>query len=536
MKVFAAWAVALAASVSAFGQTSIPPAPALTAGADFKGLRFDWDSVPRATWYQLEYRAHQTGPFVQQGDDFRLTATSTRFSFPLHLFDWTYARYRLAACNSAGCSRSAAVSVSALRRDAVGYFKAAEPRAGARFGASTSISPDGYNFVTAAPGETTLSGNILNGGAVYVFRRSSNGQWSQRARLASNVRSWSDVRLDLSAAISVSGNTVAVGMPTYLNESSGEDEGRVDVFQFRNNLWSRTPIPRTPAAYRFGDSVALSEAGDVLAIGILSGNDSVAIYRSIDGVWQNVRNLPTNSLGYHELCSLPVLSRDGTAIAERCDDIGSGTRPRRDYIRVHSGPNWSVRTDIDLAFPTSNETTYGHNAMGIDRTGSTIAVQFNQSLNGIENGVGFVKVFKRNNGVYSQVTQLNPGAWRSGSYRFVYGNTVSVSGDGQTIAVGDGADNGTGWGPRAAPLIAGTAQTGAVYVYRLRNAWNLANMVKPNYNPNPGEAHIFGESTALSHSGRTLLVPVPRESSSAAGIDGNWANSSLGSSGAVFMY
>src|SRR5688500_17503882 len=144
-KILAAWAVALAVSVSAFSQTSIPPAPTLTAGAGFKGLRFDWNSVPRATWYQFEYRAHQTGPFVQQGDDFPATATSTRFSFPLHLFDWTYARYRLAACNSAGCSHSAAVSVSSLRRDAVGYFKAAAPRAGALFGASTDISPDGYN-------------------------------------------------------------------------------------------------------------------------------------------------------------------------------------------------------------------------------------------------------------------------------------------------------------------------------------------------------------------------------------------------------
>ena len=154
MKVLAAWAVALAVSVSALSQTSIPPAPTLTAGAGFKGLRFDWNSVPRATWYQFEYRAHQTGPFVQEGDDFPATATSTRFSFPLHLFDWTYARYRIAACNSAGCSRSAAVSVSSLRRDAVGLLQGGRAKGrGARFGASTNLSPDGYNFVTAAPGE-----------------------------------------------------------------------------------------------------------------------------------------------------------------------------------------------------------------------------------------------------------------------------------------------------------------------------------------------------------------------------------------------
>src|SRR4051794_8765641 len=102
--------IALAMSASAFSQTSVPAAPTLTAGAEFKGLRFDWDTVAGATWYQLEYRAHQTSDFVQLGDDYPATATSTHFSFPVHLYDWTYARYRLAACNSAGCSRSAPVS------------------------------------------------------------------------------------------------------------------------------------------------------------------------------------------------------------------------------------------------------------------------------------------------------------------------------------------------------------------------------------------------------------------------------------------
>src|SRR3954471_3578 len=157
MKTPACLLVALPMSVSAFCQTAAPAAPTLTAGAEFKGLRLDWDAVPGATWYQLEYRAHQSGPFVQQGDDFPATATSTRFSFPLHLFDWTYARYRLAACNSAGCSRSAELSVSDLRREAVGYFKSSQPQNYGNFGYSTDLSPDGYTLATTAPYEAGAS-------------------------------------------------------------------------------------------------------------------------------------------------------------------------------------------------------------------------------------------------------------------------------------------------------------------------------------------------------------------------------------------
>src|SRR3569832_1554661 len=104
-------AVALAMSLSAFAQASPPPAPTLTAGADFKGLQFDWDPVAGATWYQLELFSNRTGTYVQQGGNYSASATSARITFALHLFDWPYARYRLAACNSTGCSHSADVSV-----------------------------------------------------------------------------------------------------------------------------------------------------------------------------------------------------------------------------------------------------------------------------------------------------------------------------------------------------------------------------------------------------------------------------------------
>ena len=116
--------MALAMTAPAYTQT-VPAAPTLTAGAEFKGLRFDWEPVAGASWYELEYKANQTAAFVKKGSTLPASATSYEYRFPLHLFDWTYARYRLAACNASGCTRSAEISVSGLRRDAVGYFKAA---------------------------------------------------------------------------------------------------------------------------------------------------------------------------------------------------------------------------------------------------------------------------------------------------------------------------------------------------------------------------------------------------------------------------
>jgi hypothetical protein len=296
MKIAAFLAIAAAMSASAFGQTSPPAAPTLTAGAEFKGLRLDWDTVAGASWYQLELRAHQSGPFVKQGGDLPLTATSTRFTFPLHFFDWTYARYRLAACNSAGCSRSPEVSVSNLRRDAVGYFKAARPVGGASLGDSTDLSPDGFNMVASAPFEySSSSASTLEGGAAYVFGRDSSGKWVQRARFQKDVVASfeEDIRMDV--AISASGKTVAIGMPT-TKVPNTDQEGQVDIHHYKNGVWSRTRIPRL-AVPNFGGSVALDDSGYVLAIGLWGGSNSVAMYRSINGVWTHIRDFPRSRPG-----------------------------------------------------------------------------------------------------------------------------------------------------------------------------------------------------------------------------------------------
>ena len=61
-------------------------------------------------------------------------------------------------------------------------------------------------------------------------------------------------------------------------------------------------------------------------------------------------------------------------------------------------------------------------------------------------------------------------------------------------------------------------------------------MVKPNYYDAANSYYEFGWNSALSDTGKTLAVGAPLEDSSASGIDGNWANASLPSSGALFLY
>jgi hypothetical protein len=509
--------VAIILAAPAYTQ-SAPPTPTLTAGPEFKGLRFDWEPVAGATRYELEYKASRYSPFNQLGADLPASATSFTYRFPLHLFDWTFARYRLAACNATACTRSSEVSVSSLRRFAVGYFKASDSQPGMRFGIDTDITPDGLHFVSASAE------------AAYVFTRGAGGVWFQRAKLLPMASPFG-AGVGTRVAISADGDTVVMGKPQYRHgESDPFGSGEVFVFQLDGGSWTRSRL-YSGTRGDFGRWVALDDAGATLAVATGTVDRFVLIYRMVDGTWQPVRQV--NSRGF---CNDGTLSRDGSTLVQPCVSDG-GTPSVRSYVQVHSGPNWTVREEVPLTMATTGPEGYGHSAVAVDDTGDTIAAQvYLPNINGAENQPAQVNVFRRTAGSYAQVAVLKPGAWRDSADQTTFGLALAISGDGGTIAVGDSLDNGLGTGPRAAPLWPGTERTGAVYVWRLRGEWRLANMVKPNYRP-PDDRRLFGRTPiALNRSGHTLLLSDVGDASDAQGIGGDWSDDDAPDSGAVWLY
>ncbi len=523
---------ALAMAAPAYTQITPPAAPSVTAGAEFKGLRFDWEGIYGATWYQLEYRAHQTGPFVQLGANYAASTRNIRLRLPLHLFDWTYARYRIAACNSAGCARSNEVSVDALRRDVVGYFKTPTINMFAQFGWDTDITPDGLNFVASATSDNQGDEDAERTAAAYVFGRNAFGQWVQRARLVPTVGPINYFENRARVAISADGNTVVMGLPDYQHGANDTKTGEVFVFHFNGTSWVRTRLSSGNRG-EFGRWVAINDAGDTIATPYSEGVPRIAIYKLINGVWQGVRGI-SNRQG--EYCySEGVLSDDGAVVADVCEG------GRQVYVRTHSGPNWTVREDIPLTLP-ENPPSLEYHALAIDGTGDTIVAQINDFPPNWEylDVPSEVQVFSRTGGAYSKVAAFRPGAWRNRDDRALFGRSLAISSDGSTIAIGDVTDNGYGTGPRAAPLNPGGKRLGAVYVYRLKSTWVLANMVKPNNVPPPSqyipEQEYFGKELSLNANGQTLIVGNPDESRTSVGIGGDWTRGGVQSTGAVFMY
>ncbi|HWU91069.1 MAG TPA: hypothetical protein VN253_27575 [Kofleriaceae bacterium] len=115
-----------------------------------------------------------------------------------------------------------------------------------------------------------------------------------------------------------------------------------------------------------------------------------------------------------------------------------------------------------------------------------------------------------------------------------FGCSVALSADGSTLAVGawQEASAATGIGGNQADdsLVA----VGAVYVFTRSGAtWTQQAYLKAS---NAGQPDMFGYRLALSADGSTLAVGAMQEASAATGIDGNGADNSAASAGAVYVF
>ena len=87
------------------------------------------------------------------------------------------------------------------------------------------------------------------------------------------------------------------------------------------------------------------------------------------------------------------------------------------------------------------------------------------------------------------------------------GTSISLSGDGNTMAIGAPFESGGARGVNGNQNDESTYAAGAVYVYvRQGDTWTQQAYVKAS---NPGQSDHFGSSVALSRDGNTMAVSAP---------------------------
>ena len=114
------------------------------------------------------------------------------------------------------------------------------------------------------------------------------------------------------------------------------------------------------------------------------------------------------------------------------------------------------------------------------------------------------------------------------------GDSVAISGDGNTMAIGAPNESSAAKGINGNQNDTSVYSSGAVYVFTRRgSAWTQQAYVKPS---NPGMSDEFGHVVGLSADGNTMAVSAYFEASNASGVNGNQADDSIPQAGAVYVF
>lgn len=379
------------------------------------------------------------------------------------------------------------------------YLKASNAAGRDNFGISIGLSADGNTLAVGADGEDSGS-NGINGdqndntasgsGAVYVFSR-NNESWQQQAYIkASNT----DALDGFGRLISLSSDsdTLVVGAlgedssATTINgdqaDNSNFQSGAAYVFVRRNGVWQQQAYLKTTSTILFGVN-CISSDGNTLVLGSYLIGTVFVFIRNGD-VWQEQTSLQASNHNSDDGFGRRVsLSADGNTLAvsaEFEDSAATGINGDENddsaensgaaYVFIRSDGIWlqqaylkASNTDIEdsFGFPVSLSSD-GNTLVTAARLEDSAAtgINGNQSDNQATDS-GAVYVFTRIDERWQQLTYLK--ASNTNAQDNFSG--VSISGDGNTLAIGAGGEMSASTGINGNQSDNSIAQAGALYLY-----------------------------------------------------------------------
>ena len=360
-------------------------------------------------------------------------------------------------------------------------------------GRSVSLSSDGSTVAIGA--YLNNVGGKIDVGHVRVYKN-VNGTFTQ---VGSDINGEASLdRYGWSVSLSSDGSTVAIGADH--NDGNGTNAGHVRVYKNVNGRWTQvgSDIDGEAAGDRSGWSVSLSSDGSTLAIGAPWNGRAghVRVYNNVAGTWTQVGSdidgvVTTNTSLSFSGWSVS-LSSDGSFVA-----IGDYAYPssRNGRVKIYeniSGTWTQVGSSIDGEGSLDNS---GY-SVSLSSDGSIVAIGAPANYAGA--GIGHVRVYKNLNGIWTQVgSDIDGEAVGDRS-----GESVSLSSDGNTVAIGAFGNDATG------------DNAGHARVYKnVNNTWTQVG------SDIDGEAagDESGIALSLSSDGSIVAIGAPWNAGSASG-------------------
>ena len=304
-------------------------------------------------------------------------------------------------------------------------------------GRSVSLSADGTRVAIGAR---------FNGGSGYSAGHVRIYEW--------NGTAWSKVGLDIdgeavndqsgySVSLSANGTRVAIGAS--YNDGTAANAGHVRIYEFSNDTWVQMGSDiNGEAEYDYsGDSVSLSADGLTVAIGATwndgtgsSNAGHVRIYELTGGDWSQVGSDINGEAASDESGWSVSLSADGTRVAIGASyNDGSGSS-NAGHVRIYefSSGDW-VQLGSDINGEAANDQS-GY-SVSLSEYGTRVAIgaRFNGSSD-----AGHVRIYELTGGDWVQMGDDIDG---EAADDFL-GQSVSLSADGLTVAIGATNNDGNG--------------------------------------------------------------------------------------------
>lgn len=459
---------------------------------------------------------------------------------------------------------------------------------------STGINCNQANYETTTynsssdPSDDFIQAQDYDTGAVYVFTRSA-AEWTQDAYVKSSYFKTS-LRFGETIALSGDGKTLAVGatsdsfaisgilkyaassMPECLeyypssssstsstssssssksssssNSSSsssstssykgGANSGSVHIFIRKADGWMQESFVKNSNAQEgdsFGTSIALSTDGNTMVVGAI-GEDSQA--KGVNG------NQADNSCYYPDKDSLYVLDLSCADAFYETYGLNNGAA----YVFTRSAGDWAqeaylkpASTFFTTLFGSSVDISGDGNTLAVGAKGDTGVTINTDDPKNIDKaqvqeaakllGAGSAYVFSRNGTTWAQQAYLRPSTVTAGGE---FGGDVSLSQDGNTLAVGSFREASNAKGINGDQGDTSAARAGAVFVFSRNNSvWAQKSYVKAS---NAETDDRFGLNIDISADGKTMAVGAHRESGRgyAAASSGASTSSAASSNGAL---
>ena len=310
------------------------------------------------------------------------------------------------------------------------YLNAFNAEDNDQFGFSISLSDD--TLAVGAVGKNSDINNDIDIGAVYVFTRDIDGLWSQQAYLKASNAEDND---QFGFSVALSGDTLAVGAVGKNSiDNIKPDIGAVYVFtRDIDGNWTQQALLRASNAEvndQFGFSISLSN--DTLAVGAVGKDiDAGAVYvftRDNAGDWRQQDFISAFNAEDNDQFGFSIsLSSDTLAVGAVGKNIDAGA------VYVFSRDNvgdWRQQDFISATNAEAGDLFGGAVALA----GDTLAVGAvgKNSIDNIKPDIGAVYVFIRDNeGEWGQQDFIRASNAEDNDQ---FGFPVSLSGD--TLAVG----------------------------------------------------------------------------------------------------